>query len=111
MWDSRDVPSTWNWNVMDVGPKRQFVGRFGGTQTEFFARRHTVTSQSNLGAYQQTSERFNLLDRRDQTNQFKTNDFVTQKTIPELYDLVQKYEPELIWSDGDWDAHSDYWHA
>jgi alpha-L-fucosidase len=31
--------------------------------------------------------------------------------MPELYDLFRKYEPELIWSDGDWEAHSDYWQA
>jgi len=33
------------------------------------------------------------------------------KTIGELYDLVDRYEPDLIWSDGDWDAPSEYWDA
>jgi alpha-L-fucosidase len=27
MWDSRDIPTTWwNWNAMDVGPKRDLLG-------------------------------------------------------------------------------------
>jgi alpha-L-fucosidase len=28
--------------------------------------------------------------------------------MPELYDLVNTYKPELIFSDGEW-APSDYW--
>ena len=109
MWDSRDVPSTWNWNVMDVGPKRDLLGDLAAQV------RNRTSPQTNqpikFGVYHSMFEWYNLLYIRDQTNQFKTNDFVTQKTIPELYDLVRKYEPELIWSDGDWDAHSDYWQS
>jgi alpha-L-fucosidase len=26
MWDSRSIPSTWNWNAMDVGPRRDLLG-------------------------------------------------------------------------------------
>jgi alpha-L-fucosidase len=29
--------------------------------------------------------------------------------MPELYDLVERYRPELVWSDGEWEAPSDYW--
>ena len=29
--------------------------------------------------------------------------------LPQLKDLVLKYEPDIIWSDGDWEATSDYW--
>jgi alpha-L-fucosidase len=29
--------------------------------------------------------------------------------MPELYDLVMRYHPELVWSDGEWEAPSDYW--
>ena len=35
--------------------------------------------------------------------------FIQGKTIPELHELVNKYHPEVIWSDGEWEASDDYW--
>ena len=29
--------------------------------------------------------------------------------LPELVDLVKRYSPSLLWMDGDWEQHSDYW--
>ena len=26
-----------------------------------------------------------------------------------LYHLVETYRPEILWSDGEWEAHSDSW--
>ena len=28
--------------------------------------------------------------------------------LPQLYDLVNRYEPEYIWSDGEWEANDTY---
>ena len=29
--------------------------------------------------------------------------------VPQIYDLVNTYRPEYIWSDGDWEAPDTYW--
>ena len=28
---------------------------------------------------------------------------------PELKELVETFSPEVLWSDGDWEANPDYW--
>ncbi|XP_064081743.1 alpha-L-fucosidase-like isoform X2 [Macrobrachium nipponense] len=95
---------SWNWNSMDVGPQRDLVGDLAKAVREKAPHIH-------FGLYHSLYEWFHPLYLQDKSNNFQTNDFVTRKTIPELIELVNEYKPEVIWSDGDWEAKDWYWNA
>jgi len=87
---------------MAVGPNRDLVGELS-----------TAIRDANLhfGVYHSMFEWFHPLYLQDKKNHFTTNNFVKTKTMPELYELVNNYHPEIIWSDGDWEASDDYWQS
>jgi len=31
--------------------------------------------------------------------------------MPSLYELVVKYRPDVLWSDGEWEAKDTYWNS
>ncbi|XP_069141827.1 alpha-L-fucosidase-like isoform X2 [Argopecten irradians] len=100
MWPSEH---SWNWNAMDVGPHRDLVGEL----------EHAIRNKTFMffGLYHSLYEWFNPMYLADKANKFKTQDFVRGKTLPELYELVNRYKPDLIWSDGDWEAPDTYWNS
>ena len=61
-----------------------------------------------VGLYHSYTDWFHPLWLQDKANGYSTDTFVTNKTDPELYELVNDYNPDLIWSDGEW-APEDYW--
>ncbi|XP_050414721.1 alpha-L-fucosidase [Patella vulgata] len=94
---------SFNWNSMEVGPKRDLVGELADA-----IRQNT---NIHFGLYHSLFEWFHPLYLKDKAAKFKTQDFVASKTLPELYEIVNAYKPEVIWSDGDWEANSTYWNS
>uniref|UniRef100_A0A1A7X714 Alpha-L-fucosidase n=3 Tax=Iconisemion striatum TaxID=60296 RepID=A0A1A7X714_9TELE len=95
-------PNSWNWNSVDTGPHRDLVGDLG----------EAVRNRSlHYGLYNSLYEWFHPLYLNDKKNGFKTKEFVKHKLLPELYNMVVRYQPELIWSDGDWEAPDTYWNS
>jgi alpha-L-fucosidase len=94
--------TSWNWNSQDIGPHRDLIGEIANA---------TVAAGLHFGLYHSLFEWFNPLYLQDKANNWTTRTFAQQKTFPELYDLVLKYNPEVIWSDGEWEADNNYWNS
>ena len=96
LWPSK---FSYSWNAMDVGPKRDVVREFSAAVNK---------SGLRVGLYHSLFEWFNPLYLEDQSNNFTTNVYPAAKGTAELYELVRRYQPDLIWSDGD-AGPVDYW--
>eukprot|EP00392_Amoebophrya_sp_AT5.2_P008586 g8614.t1 len=89
---------------MEVGPQpgRDLVGELANA---------TRAKKLKFGVYHSLLEWWNPDYLQDRQNNWSTKKFPTEKTIPELHDLMERHKPSLIWSDGLWPdlAPSDYW--
>eukprot|EP00092_Neocalanus_flemingeri_P003228 GFUD01003455.1.p1 GENE.GFUD01003455.1~~GFUD01003455.1.p1 ORF type:complete len:472 (+),score=104.48 GFUD01003455.1:24-1418(+) len=96
-------PSSRNfgWNARDIGPKRDVVGELSDA--------FRADGKVRFGLYHSLFEWFHPLYLQDKNNNFTTRNFVTEKMGPELMELVSKYKPDVLWSDGDWEAEDSYW--
>ena len=92
---------SFSWNAKDVGPNRDLIGDFAAAIKK--------TNSVKFGVYHSLFEWFNPLHTYDQRNNFTTDRFVVTKTLPELYELVNTYHPEIVWSDGDEGPPPSYW--
>ncbi|XP_047588550.1 plasma alpha-L-fucosidase [Lutra lutra] len=94
---------SWNWNAVDEGPKRDLV-----KELEVAIRKRT---DLRFGLYYSLFEWFHPLFLEDKSRSFQQQQFPVSKMLPELYELVNKYQPEILWSDGDGDAPDYYWNS
>ena len=87
---------SWNWNAVDIGPHRDLAGDL---------TRAVRSRGIHMGFYYSLYEWFNPLYRAD------VDRYVAEHMIPQMKDLVLRYEPDLFWTDGEWDFPSDRWRA
>ncbi|XP_043820433.1 plasma alpha-L-fucosidase [Dromiciops gliroides] len=100
LWKSNN---SWNWNSVDVGPRRDIV-----KELEVAIKNRT---NMHFGLYYSLFEWFNPLFLQDKNNFFQTTYYPLSKSMPDLYDLVNTYKPEILWADGDGNAPDTYWNS
>jgi alpha-L-fucosidase len=93
LWPSAE---SWNWNAMDRGPKRDLAGDLSKAVKD---------AGLKMGFYYSLYEWYNPLYKSD------VNKYVDQHMIPQLKDLVQRYKPDIIWPDGEWDHNDTVWRS
>lgn len=93
LWPSAE---SWNWNSVDVGPHRDLCG-------DLIEAVHARGIR--MGYYYSIYEWFNPLYKSD------VNRYVDTHMLPQLKDLVQRYKPDIVWPDGEWDHPSETWRS
>ncbi|XP_067936934.1 alpha-L-fucosidase-like [Watersipora subatra] len=81
---------SFNWNSMQVGPKRDLVDEVA-----------TAVRKTNLrlGLYNNMAEKQNPLFLLDEHNHYQTQLYVKGKMIPAAKELINTFQPDLYWSD------------
>lgn len=98
LWPSKQANATWgrSWNSVDSGPHRDLLG---GLTT---AVRKTDVK---MGIYYSLYEWFNPLYLAD------VDRYVDEHVIPQFKDVVERYQPSVIFSDGEWEHTAATWRS
>lgn len=87
---------SWNWNSVDVGPHRDLAGDLTDA---------VKATGLHMGFYYSLYEWFNPIYKSD------VKRYVAEHMLPQLKDLVNRYKPDIIWPDGEWEYPSDTWQS
>ncbi|MFN0105816.1 MAG: alpha-L-fucosidase [Bryobacteraceae bacterium] len=96
LWPSKEASATWGrpWNAVEIGPKRDVLGELTAA-----VRRKSL----KMGFYYSLYEWYNPLWLADKPR------YIREHMTPQFKDLVTRYQPSLIFSDGEWDLPSAEW--
>ena len=86
-------PESFNWNACDNGPKRNLVADLTSSVRSAGIR---------MGLYHSIFEWYHPLYLQDKANGYNTSRYVDEVYYPQAVELNKAYQPDLIWSDGDW---------
>jgi alpha-L-fucosidase len=111
LWPTKS-PYKKNWNSMEIGPKRDLLGELSGA---------VRSSGLKMGIYysiiewesswtHRTESGYYLPDKIVSKYKIPEDQYVDRHLIPQLKELIESYEPSLIFSDGgEWDGSEEYW--
>lgn len=98
LWPSKEASSGWArpWNAVETGPQRDLLGDL----TEAVRDKNL-----RMGYYYSLYEWYNPLWLTDKER------YVREHMFPQFKDLVTRYQPSIIFSDGEWEMDSANWHS
>lgn len=82
------------WNSVETGAKRDLAGELSEAVKK---------TSVKMGFYYSLYEWYHPWWKHDRER------FVDEHYLPQIKDLVQKYDPEILWADGEWDMEADKW--
>jgi len=89
--------TSWNWNAYDVGPHRDLLGDL----------MTAVRSKGLRGCmYYSLYEWYHPLFIGP-----NPKDYVYQVMLPQMYNVINTYKPDILWTDGEWSQNSDFWNS
>jgi len=80
------------WNAVETGPKKDLLAPYMKAMRE---------AGLKAGLYYSLLEWFHPISGK--------SDFITKHYHPQIKDLVTKYNPDLLYADGEWGADDSYW--
>ncbi|MBQ9996871.1 MAG: alpha-L-fucosidase [Clostridia bacterium] len=86
----------WNWNSWDVGPHRDFCMEL---------REAMEGTGVKFGVYHSVYEWFHPLYLRN------PEEYALYHLHPMLKELIERYQPWTLFTDGEWDHPSEVWHS
>ena len=98
LWPSKEASATWGrpWNAVETGPKRDLLGDL----TDAVRRKGL-----RMGIYYSLYEWYNPLWLTDRPR------YVKEHMFPQFKDVVTRYKPSIIFSDGEWEMDSSDWRS
>ncbi|MDN5202292.1 alpha-L-fucosidase [Fulvivirgaceae bacterium BMA10] len=82
------------WNSMETGAKRDLAGELSAAVKK---------TPVKMGFYYSLYEWYHPWWQKDKER------FVSEHFHPQVKDLVQKYKPDILWADGEWDMEAEKW--
>ena len=115
MWPSKELSSK-NWNVSDVGPKRDVLGdltkavRSKGMRIGYYYAFMEYWTSTTTVWPEKASDRTGYYIPKAEWNKYKLSPKThVAKIHNNIKYLVIKYKPDIIWADAEWDGDATYW--
>ena len=99
LWPSQYAP---NWNSVDVGPHRDICGEL----TEAVRKKGL-----KMGFYYSLPEWTSPIHRWYEDPDENIGTYVDTHMIPQFKELIMRYQPTILFTDGEWRNSAEQWHA